>query len=115
MLTDLPTLDALPRQSASDVKNRWRDVVRAVRQGGSVAVTNHSSVELVLVDAATYQQLTAGAAALKEREHAVLEQLAADFDKRLAVLQQADAARKVASVLGSRGKLVKRPRAGHAY
>jgi len=115
MLAELPTLDQLPRQSASDVKNRWRDVVREVREAGSVAITNHSTVELVLVDAARYQQLTASAAALKVRERSVLDQLAADFDKRLAVLQEPDAAQKVASVFGSRGKLVKRPRAGNAY
>jgi prevent-host-death family protein len=115
MLAELPTLDQLPRQTASDVKNKWRDVVREVREAGSIAITNHSTVELVLVDAGTYQQLTASAAALKAREKSVLDQLAADFDKRLTVLQEPDAAQKVASVFGSRGKLAKRPRAGGSY
>ena len=64
MRAELPTLDHLPRQSASHVKNKWRDVVREVRTTGSIAITNHSAVELVLVDAATYEQLAASAAAL---------------------------------------------------
>lgn len=115
MLAELPTLDQLPRQTASNVKNKWRDVVRQVREAGSVAVTTHSSVDMVLVDAATYEQLAAGAAALKAREHAVLDQLAADFDQRLAGLQRSDARKKVAAVFGSTGKLAKRPKAGSAF
>lgn len=115
MLADLPMLDQLPRQTASDVKNRWRDVVREVRQSGSVAITNHSAVELVLVDAARYEQLTASAAAMKAREESVLDQLAADFDTRLAVLQRPGAAQDVAAVFASKGKLVKKPKAGASY
>ena len=115
MLAELPTLDQLPRQTASDVKNRWREVVREVRQAGSVAITNHSAVELVLVDAERYEQLTASAAAMKAREASVLEQLAADFDNRLAVLQRPDAEQKLAAVFAGKGKLVKRPKAGATY
>jgi prevent-host-death family protein len=115
MLIDLPSLDQLPRQSASQVKNRWRDVVREVHEAGSVAITNHSAVEMVLVDAATYQQLTASAATLKAREQSVLDQLAAEFDDRLAVLQRRDAPAKVASVFASKGKLARKPKAGSTF
>jgi len=48
-----PPLDQLPRQNASQVKNRWGEVVRQVRQSGSVAITHHANVEMVLLDAAT--------------------------------------------------------------
>ena len=115
MIADLPSLAELPRQSASDVKNKWRDVVREVRSAGSVAITNHSTVEMVLVDAATYEQLAAGAAALKAREKSMLDQLADQFDQRLAALQQPDAARKVTGVFAAGGKLGKRPKAGGAF
>jgi prevent-host-death family protein len=115
MRPDLPALEQLPRRTASDVKNRWREVVRGVRETGSVAITHHAEVELVLVDANTYRQLTEGAAALKARERSVLDQLAADFDKRLSALQQPDAARKVDAVLASSGKLATRPKAGAGY
>jgi prevent-host-death family protein len=115
MIANLPELEQLRRQTASDVKNKWREVVRGVRETGSVAITNHAEVELVLVDANTYRQLTEGAAALKARERSVLDQLAADFDKRLSALQQPDAARKVDAVFASSGKLAKRPKAGAGY
>lgn len=115
MIANLPELDQLRRQTASDVKNKWREVVRGVRETGSVAITNHGEVEGVLVDADTYRQLTEGAAALKARERSVLEQLAADFDKRLSALQMPDAARQVDAVFASRGKLAKRPKAGAGY
>lgn len=115
MQANLPELEHLPRQTASDVKNRWREVVRGVRETGSVAITNHSEVELVLVDATTYKRLTEVGAALNARERSVLDQLAADFDKRLSALQQPDAALKVGAVFASKGKLAKRPKAGAGY
>src|SRR4051812_30497094 len=101
MLVELPALDQLPRQSASAVKNHWRDVVGEVRKAGSLAITNHAKVELVLVDAATYQRLSASAAALNAREGSVLDELAADFEKRLSALQGPDAAKKVDAVFAS--------------
>lgn len=115
MHTELPRLDQLPRQSASHVKNKWRDVLREVRATGSVAITNHSTVEMVLVDATVYERLTANAAMLKAREKSVLDQLGVQFDQRLAVLQQPEAAGKVAAVFASKGKLAKRPKAGTAF
>lgn len=115
MPAELLTLDQLPRQTASNVKNKWRDVVRQVREAGSVAVTTHSTVDMVLVDAGTYEQLTAHAAALKAHEQSVLDQLAADFDRRLAGLQRSDAAGKMASVFTSAGRLASRPKAGTAF
>ena len=111
----LPKLEDLPRQTASDVKNKWREVVREVRESGSVAITNHSSVEVVLVNAEAYRELAASAAALKEREAAVLDQLSAQFNERLASLQAPDAARKAAAVFKRKGKLSTRPKAGTAF
>ena len=115
MIADLPELNRLPRHTASDVKNRWRDLVQEVRTAGSVAVTNHAKVELVLVDAETYSQLAASAAALREREQALLEQLSAQFQERLATLQAPDAHDKVSGVFGRKGQLTKRPVAGGSY
>ena len=56
MIAELPQLEELPRQTASDVKNKWREVVREVRESGSVAITNHSAVEVVLVNAKTKEK-----------------------------------------------------------
>ena len=115
MSTALLSLEQLPRQNASQVKNKWGEVVRQVRQNGSVAITNHSAVEMVLLDAATYQQLTESLAALQAREQSVLDELGQRFDARLAVLQAPGAAANVQALFEARGKLGKRPKAGASY
>lgn len=115
MINELPLLDTLPRQNASQVKNKWGDLVRLVQASGSVAVTNHSAVEMVVLDASTYRQLTEDIQVLKAREQTVLDELAQRFDARLAVLQQPDAARKVTAVFKAMGKLVQRPKAGASF
>jgi len=115
MTVDFPKLDDLPRQTASDVKNRWRDVVREVREAGSVAVTSHSTVQMVLVDAEVYSQLAASAAALKERERSVLDELSAQFQQRLASLNAPGAADRAAAVFERKGKLAARPKAGASF
>lgn len=115
MLVSMPLLDDLPRHNASSVKNKWRDVVREVRETGSVAITNHSSVEMVLVDAATYQQLAASAVALKAREQSVLDQLNDQFNQRLAGLQTPDATNRLDALFERQGKLVRKPTAGDSF
>ena len=115
MITALPALDDLPRQNASQVKNKWGDVVRQVRQSGSVAITNHAAVEMVLLDAATYQQLTEDLLTLNAREQSVLEELSSRFDSRLAVLQQPEAAERVGALFEARGKLARRPKSGASF
>lgn len=115
MISDLPNLEELPRQNASHVKNKWREVVRQVHQSGSLAITNHAAVEMVLLDAATYRRLTEDMLALKDREAAILEQLGQRFDARLEALQQPAARQQVASILKAKGKLSRRPKAGASY
>ena len=115
MITTLPALHDLPRQNASQVKNKWGEVVRQVRQSGSVAITNHAAVEMVLLDAATYQQLTEDLQTLGAREQTVLAELSARFDSRLAVLQQPEAAQQVVDLFAARGRLARRPKAGASF
>jgi hypothetical protein len=115
MITKLPGLDELPRQNASQVKNKWGEVVRLVQELGTVAVTNHSAVEMVLVRAATYRQLVQEILALNAREQVVLDELASRFNSHLAALQQPDASQKVQALLAVKGKLTKRPRAGASF
>lgn len=116
MLTELRDIDELPRQKASQVKNKWGDVVRLVHQSGSVAITNHANVEMVLVDATAYRELTQMAQELKERNRATLDALNQRFAERLAVLQQPDAHDRLDALLATRGKPKGRaPKAGPAY
>mgnify|MGYP003493936837 CR=1 FL=1 len=111
----LPRLQDMPRQSATQVKNKWGEVLRQVQQSGSVAVTSHSNVEMVMLDAAHYQQLVESLDAHQERERAALDQLTQSFNANLAALQRPDAKLKAAAVFGARGKLVRRPKAGTRY
>jgi len=115
MLAELPNIENLPRQSASQVKNKWADVARLVHQSGSVAVTNHSTVEMVLLDAATYQRYTEQIQAINAREQMGLDELTKRFNARLATLQQPEAAQKVQALFNAKGKLSKRPKAGGSY
>jgi hypothetical protein len=115
MFTDLPSIKDLPHQSASQVKNRWASVARLVQQTGSVAITNHSVVEMVLLDAATYQQFVDEIQAFKAREQTDLDRLDNRFRSRLTVLQQPDAAEKVDALFAAKGKLTQRPKAGTSY
>ncbi|MBE7940785.1 MULTISPECIES: type II toxin-antitoxin system prevent-host-death family antitoxin [Ramlibacter] len=116
MIADLPQLEALPRQKASDVKNRWRDLVREVHASGSVAITNHSTVEMVLVTAEAYRELAASAAELKAREASALDRLSEQFQARLASLQAPGAAAQAAAVFERQGRIAApRPKAGPAF
>ncbi len=116
MTTPPISIENLPRQNASQVKNKWGDVVRQVRQNGSVAITNHSAVEMVLLDAATYQQLTESLAALQAREQSLLDELSQRFDARLASLHQPDAGARLGALFDAKGKLgSKRPKVGASH
>lgn len=116
MLTELLDIDELPRQKSSQVKNQWGEVVRLVHQSGSVAITNHANVEMVLVDAAAYRELTHLSQTLKARHSAVLDELNQRFAARLAVLQQPDARKNLKAMLKARGKSDGQPpKAGPSY
>lgn len=108
-------LEELPRQNASRVKNKWGDVVRQVQAEGSVAVTNHSKVEMVLVEAATYERMVKEAQARQSHEQNVLQALDQRFDERLAALQQPAAAAQLGGLLAAGGKLRARPKAGATF
>lgn len=108
-------LEELPRQNASRVKNKWGDVVRQVQAEGSVAVTNHSKVEMVLVDASTYERMVKDAQARQSQEHQLLQALDQRFDLRLGALQQPEAAAHLGKLLAAGGKLRTRPKAGATF
>lgn len=108
-------VDAMPRHSATQVKNKWAELARKVQQTGSVAITNHTKVEMVLVEVGHYQEMTAQIQALRQRDQAVLDELTRRFDAELAQLQQPDMRDKVEAVLSARGKLKNRPKAGATF
>lgn len=115
MAAVLPMPEELPARPASQVKNRWGDVVRQVRESGSVAVTNHAAIEMVLIDTATYRRLAETVQALQAQEQSVLDTLDQAFRDRLAVLQAPDAAQRVDRLFAARGQSGRRPKAGASF
>jgi prevent-host-death family protein len=115
MAIELQQLESLPRHSASQVKNKWGDVVRQVNRSGAAAVTSHSSVEMVLMPAAEYEQLFNELASLRAQRQSSLDELTQRFNARLALLQQPEAAARVEALFDSRGKLEKRPKVGASF
>jgi prevent-host-death family protein len=115
MIADLLDIDALPQQSASQVKNKWAELVRRVREVGSVAITNHSKVEMVVVEASRYREMTAQLEAMQRRRQAVLDDLSRRFDERLDKLQSSGLREKLDAVFEAGGKLRNPPKAGETF
>jgi prevent-host-death family protein len=115
MPLELQLLESLPRHSASQVKNKWGDVVRQVNRSGAAAVTSHSSVEMVLMPAAEYEQIFNELASLRAKRQSSLEELTQRFNARLALLQQPEATTRVEALFDSQGRLEKRPKAGTSF
>lgn len=114
-MAGLPQIEELPQRNATQVKNKWSDLVREVRARGSVAVTHHNRVEMVVVEAGKYREmatLVAGAAALRQ---AALADLAAEFDERLAALKAPDVRGRMEDAMASEGRVEPRPKAGTSF
>lgn len=84
---DLPELEKTP---AGDVKTKgWPSLMRKVRAGGAVVITNHNHPEAVVVEADAYRllvaQANAASATVSRRES--LRALQARFDEHLASLK----------------------------
>ena len=111
----VPSLEKLPQRNATQVKNKWADVVREVRKLGSVAVTQHNQVEMVVMNAETYQKISALAEEARARSEAKLAELSADFDRRLASFKTEGIRDRVESVMSARGRIKRPPKAGTTY
>lgn len=115
MTVPLLHIEDLPRRNATQVKNKWGDVIRELRTRGSVAITSHENVEVVMVTPETYRMMMSLVAAAEERRGATLAELAAEFDQHLAGLQKADARERIDAMMESRGHVKPRPKAGPSY
>jgi hypothetical protein len=112
---DLPRIEDLPQRNATQVKNKWADLVREVRAAGSVAVTHHERVEMVVMDAATYRKAVAMTGDAKARQQATLAELSTEFDRRLATLKSPETRGRVEAVMAARGRAKRRPKAGTSF
>ncbi|ARU05037.1 hypothetical protein CCO03_10375 [Comamonas serinivorans] len=116
-MSALPSIDHLPRENASRVKNQWADVVREVQAKGSVAVTKHARVELVLLTPDAYTALLHDAQAAQQQAQAQLEALNARFDAQLHRLQAPQASQALTDLFAAQGQLdaAHRPVAGGGF
>lgn len=115
MVAPMVALENLPSEKSSQVKNKWGDVVRQVQEHGSLAITNHSTVELVLMTAGTYQSLLSLVARLQARERSELDELSGQFKARLATLQEPQSRDRLNRLLARKGKVKKPPIAGDSF
>jgi hypothetical protein len=111
---DLPRIEGLPRRTATDVKKKFAEVMREVREASVVAITLGGKIETILIDATVYKKVTNPYAAEANDPHpqASLAELTAEFDRRLAVLQSPEARDRVDAMMDAGGKTKRRPTAG---
>jgi PHD/YefM family antitoxin component YafN of YafNO toxin-antitoxin module len=115
MAASFAALEQLPTQNASQVKNRWGEVTRQVREQGSVAITSHSSVDLVMLSAPAYRALFELASRAQAQEASALEELSHNFKQRLASLNEPGARSKVSALLAAKGVSKTPPIAGETF
>jgi hypothetical protein len=108
-------IEELPHRNATQVKNKWGDLVREVRASGGVAVTHHDKVEMVVVEVGQYREMAALVEGVKGRQQAVLAELTTEFDQRLAALKAPDARARIEAAMASRGRVTPRPKAGASF
>lgn len=106
MSAQFRSLDELPQKNATQVKNKWGEVLRQVQREGSVAITSHSTIEMVMMAASAYREMVDLFTELLARERKVkLDDLERRFDERLAVLQHPEARSRLDAMIEQRGKL----------
>jgi len=115
MVAPLIAIEDLPSQKSSQVKNKWGDVVRQVQTQGSLAITNHATVEMVLLTAGAYQSLLDLVSRLQAREKSEIDELSDQFKARLAVLQDPQSRGRMKSLLAAKGRANKAPIAGESF
>jgi len=108
-------VDQLPRRPATQVKNGWGDLMRQVRSSGTIAVTSYDQVEVIVMDVKQYQEIAQFAESVKAGRETALAELSADFDRRLASLQDPDTHDRIDALMASRGRTPTRPKAGTSY
>jgi hypothetical protein len=111
---DFPRIEDLPRRTASDIKTKFADIMSELRKAGVVAIIHRGEIESILIDAVVYRKMTTTftVGANDPRKQASLEELRAEFDRRLAVLQDPKAHERVDAMMDTCGKAKRRPKAG---
>jgi prevent-host-death family protein len=115
MAVSLPQLEELPRRNATEAKNRWGGLVREVRTLGTIAITSHDKVEVVILEAGKYREMAALVYDAEKRRKTALDELSAEFDQHLASLKTPDARARVDAVMAAKGRAKVRSKAGASF
>lgn len=96
-MTSLAQIEKLARnhtkRPATDVKRKWREIVKEAKQFGEVIVTNHNDPEVVVMSPEEYVKMKTEAAA-----NDPLEKLRAEWDQELAVLNEPGASERLLDI-----------------
>lgn len=99
------TVALLPRTRVSELKTRgWRSVMEGVQSDGGMVITYQNRPEAVILTIAEYGKLVEATRRESERKQRALNDLRADYDARLEVLQAAGAAETLLSLMRQRTK-----------
>lgn len=115
MLPKLLAVEDLPQRLATQVRNGWAPVARAVQEFGCVAITNNATVEAVILSVKAYEELIAEAARGREHHQQVLDDLTSRFRARLESLVSADASDRMGRLFNAHGRIAYRSKAGSSY
>ena len=112
----LTEIDQLPSTTASDVKKEgWRKLTRRVQAAGSVAVTSHGEVEVVILSRDLYITMLGELRERQKGKAADLEALRRRFDERLASLAAPDAGDRLRSSMAAPATLGGSVKAGTGF
>ena len=112
----LDAIEELPRTPATDVKKLgWRGVMKSVGRAGKVVVTNHGEPEAVILCAREYDAIQHAFVEAAAKTEPALDALRQRFDDRLAVLQAADAGKRMRGLMRSPARLGGKVKAGKTF
>jgi Antitoxin Phd_YefM, type II toxin-antitoxin system len=96
-MTSLAQIEKLARnprkRPATDVKKRWREIVKEAKQYGEVIVTNYNDPEVIVLSPEQYVKMKNEAKA-----NDPLEKVWADLDRELAVLKEPGTSEKLREI-----------------
>lgn len=111
----MPPLEQLPQRTAAKLKNEWVEIVREMAKFGSVAITDHGQVGMVVMDAEVYRKMYALMEQSGRCSEAALAKISAMFDQRLASFESEGIRDRVDDIMSARGRTRHRPKAGPTF
>lgn len=97
----MKNIDKLQHHSSSFVRSNWSQLSKSVAQQGSIAITHHTNVEMVLVRAADYEAMVNALEEVKAQKLSPIDELARKFKQELAQQLSANTQEKMQQLFSS--------------